>query len=348
MRQLTAEGKTLRRLAMVVVAFALASGDAASARDRVNWATGVQFQQQLAEPVRILWADNPLRAAVEGLSHARRVAILIDRRVDPGQKLDISLRGVPLWSALQAVAGSRELDVACLGPVVYLGPPAAAGNLDAIAASLEKSVRRLPPASRRKWEQAERMGWDDLATPRELLGTLARRAGLEISGLELVPHDLWAAADLPAMPLANRLALVAVQFDLGVKIADRGQRLELAPFAGAARRRGAAGWRPAVGPAAAATTEPAAPPSSLEETHVDRLSVKEKPLGPVLRQLANRLGFELQIDERAIAAAGISLEQRVSLHVENASVDELLRQLLRSTGLTYHRHGRIVEIVPAG
>ena len=73
----------------------------------------------------------------------------------------------------------------------------------------------------------------------------------------------------------------------------------------------------------------------------------EKPLGPVLKQLANRLDFELRIDEQAIAAAGISLDQRVSVHIENATVDELLRQLLKSTRLTFHRRGRIVEIVPA-
>jgi hypothetical protein len=88
------------------------------------------------------------------------------------------------------------------------------------------------------------------------------------------------------------------------------------------------------------------PSASLEQTRVDRLVVQEKPLGPVLKQLADRLGLELKIDQRAIAAAGISLDQRVSVRIEKATVDELLRQLLKSTGLTFHRRDRIVEIVP--
>ena len=73
----------------------------------------------------------------------------------------------------------------------------------------------------------------------------------------------------------------------------------------------------------------------------------EKPLGPVLKRLADRLGLELRIDESAIRAAGISMDQRVSVHIENATVDELFHQLLKSTGLTFHRRGRVVEIVPA-
>jgi len=336
--------KMLCGLATVIVANALASASLVLAQDRIDWATGAAFQQQLAEPIRVLWAENPLRPAIEGLSRARKVAILIDRRVDPSQKLDVSLKEMPLESALQTIARSRGLDIACLGPVVYLGPPAAVESLCPIAAALEKSVRRLPPAASRKYYQAERLGWEDLATPRELLTDLAREAGLKITGLELVPHDLWAAADLPAMPLPDRLALIAVQFDLALRVADRGRRLELVPFSEAIRRAGVAVMRSTPKPPTATTAEP---PTTLELTRIDRMAVVQKPLGPVLRQLASRLGFELRIDEQAIAAAGISLDQKVSVRVENVTVDELLRQLLKPTRLTFHRRGAIVEIVPA-
>ncbi len=339
-----ATSKTLFGLAAVIAAAAMASASLAVAQDRVNWATGAKFQRQLAEPVRILWADNPLRPAIEGLSRARKVAVLIDRRVDPSQKLSISLKDVPLESALEAIACSCGLGVAYVGSVVYLGPLSAAENIEAIAAALEKSIRRFPPATRRKYRQTERLGWEDLATPRELLADLAREGGLKIAGLELVPHDLWAAADLPPMPLTDRSVLIAVQFDLTLKVADRGQRLELAPISDAIRRAGVAGSRPTPKPA---TTVKAEPPATLELTRIDKISVIEKPLGTVLKQLADRLGFELRMDQRAIAAAGISLDQHVSVHIENATVDELLRQLLKSTRLTFHRHGRVVEIVPA-
>jgi hypothetical protein len=74
--------------------------------------------------------------------------------------------------------------------------------------------------------------------------------------------------------------------------------------------------------------------------------VREKPLAAVLEQLAVKLNFELRLDRPALRAAGISLDQRVSLEVENATVDDVLRALLRTTPLTYRRHGNLVEVVP--
>jgi hypothetical protein len=76
------------------------------------------------------------------------------------------------------------------------------------------------------------------------------------------------------------------------------------------------------------------------------LTIQDEQLGSVLRQLAERLGLELKIDEAALQAGGISLDQRVTMTVENVSIDELFRQLLKSSGLIAHRRQKIVEIVP--
>lgn len=330
------------RTILVVLTAAFASGNVAVARKDIAWQTGAAFQRQLAEPIGIHWASNPLRSAIEELAKTRKVAVLIDRRVDPGQKIDISLKDMPLRAVFEAIARSRGLEIACLGSVVYVGPSSAARSLVPMASSLDKSIRRLPTAVRTKLRQLRPLQWDDLATPRELLEELAREGGIEISGLQRVPHDLWAAADLPAMTLTDRIALIAVQFDLAPKITNRGRQVELTPFSAAIEPASGnrAPTRPAVSPKAER-------PTTLEQTRIDRISIVEKPLGPVLRQLANRLGFELRIDHDAIAAAGISLDQRVSVRVEKVTIDELLHQLLKSTGLTFHRRDRVVEIVPS-
>jgi len=61
-------------------------------------------------------SGNPLRAAITSLSQAQQVAILIDRRVDPGQKLELTLKDVPMESALQTIADRCGLGVSRLGP----------------------------------------------------------------------------------------------------------------------------------------------------------------------------------------------------------------------------------------
>jgi len=324
----------------------LACASAAEVSGHIPWATGRQLSQTLAQPIDVFWSNNPLRGAMTSLSRAQRVAILIDRRVDPGQRLTLNLQNVPLETILQTVAKRCGLGLARLGPVVYLAPPAAAERLRPLATAMDRAARQLPAAAQRKFLRTQPLAWEDLATPRELLEQLGRQNGLEIDGLERVPHDLWAAADLPPLPLVERLTLIAAQFDLGFTIAAGGTRLELAPMPKdlpvlpADRRPLSAGH-------AASTSSATQPAPSLERVRIQRLSVRDKPLGPVLRQLAERLGLQLKLDEQAIQRAGISLDQRVSVLVENATVDQLLHELLKSTGLKFQRRQNVVEILPA-
>lgn len=341
-------GRFLRRHRLIAVAMLLVLpwlGGTASAANHVAWVTGQAFRQRLAQPVDILWSGNPLREAIASLSHAQKVAILIDRRVDPGQKLELTIKNEPMDTALHAIAEKYSLGVAQLGPVVYIGPPAAADRLEPAAAAFQKAIERLPKATHRKFSTPKALDWDDLATPRELLEQLAEQADVELTGLERVPHDLWAAADLPPLPLVDRMTLVAFQFDLTFAVSSGGAKLELVPLpddlpAAPEKHKAASESRPAAKPT------PATSSAAIDRVRIQRMSVQSEPLGRVLRQLAERLGLELKFDEQAIQHAGISLDQPVSATVENATIDDLLRELLKSTGLTFQRRQKIVEIRP--
>jgi hypothetical protein len=346
MRQLVRKlTKLLELFAAVSVSHALAWGGAAEVSGPIRWVTGSQLSQTLAQPLDVFWSNNPLRPAVASLSRAQRVAILIDRRVDPGQKLSLNLQNVPLQTVLQSIAERCGLGISRLGAVVYLGPPSAAQRLRPIAAALERAVRQLPAASQRKFFQSKPLVWEDLATPRDLLQQLGRQNGIQMVGLERLPHDLWAAADLPPLSLVERLTLIAAQFDETFKIAAGGARLDLAPVPESLASLPAD--RQAISTGPTSTKRAAEPATNLERIRIQRLSVRAEPLGPVLRQLAQRLGLELKLDEQAIQRAGISLDQRVSVLVENVTIDELLRQLLKSTGLSFRRRQNVLEILPA-
>ena len=217
-------------IGLCLTATPLLEGVADGAGEKTHWATGTTFQRRLNDLVTIRWANIPVRRAIGRLAEVKHVAILLDRRVDPGRKLTLSLRDVTLDAALHDIARRLDLGVARLGNVVYLGPVATAGRLPALAAAFGKDVRRLPPAMQRRFFSTKRLAWDDLARPRDLLAQLARENRLTIEGLDKVPHDLWASADLPPLTLIQRLTLVAVQFDLTFKVAADGRRLSLAPI----------------------------------------------------------------------------------------------------------------------
>ena len=329
-------------IATFMIAYGAVGDTIADTANRAAWAKGAEFRQQLVQPVDVLWAGNPLRDALQGLAEAQRVAILVDRRIDPGRKLDLTIQNAPLQSALQTIADRCGLGISRLDNVIYFGPSSSAAHLRPIKAALQQRVRQLPMPIQRKFFRSKALAWDNLATPRDLLAGLTRQNGLEISGLDRVPHDLWAAADLPPLSLIDRLTLIAAQFDLTFKVNADGTHLELVPVPDdlPEATEPFAGMLPP-------QHRPKRPAVNVETLRIGRISVQNEQLGPVLRQLADRLGLELKIDEKALQAAGVSLDQRITMTAENISVDELFQKVLTSTGLEAHRRRKVLEIAPA-
>ena len=368
----------------VILAWLAFSGPLAPAAEvPIAWHTGSGLTKQLAQPVGVYWSDNPLRQAVDGLSHAHRVAVLIDRRVDPGQTLDLAVTDVPLEQVLEEIARSRSLGVCSVGPVTYLGPPPVTSRLPTLAELRREEARGLPSGKGRKFLLSKRIGWDDFATPRDLLRELAADNGIELLGSDRVPHDLWAAADLPPLPLADRLTLIAGQFDLTFQIAADGQTVTLVPVpddvaivrsypGGRQPEQLAAKWAAllpncrikvvngkiyvrglledharitASGPT---PRHPATGPGHPAQGET-RFTVREGKgsLGEVLQQLAARLQMQLEIDRAGLERAGISLQEQVSFSDKDATLDELFEAVLAPAGCTFRREGNTIRVGPA-
>jgi len=371
---------TISRLALGAMLVLLASdrrGDAAS------WVTGAALQRQLASPVDIVFGDSPLRQSLSDLSRSQNVAIVTDRRIDPDQRLHVRLTGVPLSEALEEIARERRLGIAQLGPVAYLGPPEPASRIRTLAALRETEARRLGNKAARRFLARASMRWGDFATPRELLAQLAKQAGITIDGLDRVPHDLWAAADLPPMTWIDRVTLIANQFDLTFAIRDA-DRIELVavPNRAAIVRDYPGGADPkataerlgallpnaevkvvdqrvsvrarledhlritSAGRSSPATSKPGPAATAAASVRISRFAVKDQPLASVLEQLAKKLRFELRLDREALQKAGVSPDHRVSAELENTTLDAILRELLRDTSLDFRHTGNVVEIIP--
>ena len=350
-----------------------------------NWLVSAALQKQLRREISVVWAGTPLRRTLDGLSQTQRVAVLIDRRVDPDQKVDLKLDDVPLAAALHDVARSRDLGVSIVNAVAYFGPPRVTGQIRTIAALRTEEIHRLPPAVTRKFLLPKRIAWDDFATPGELLQRLADENRLTLQGLDRVPHDLWAGADLPPLSLVERLTLIAIQFDLTFEVSPDGQTVRLVPMPDevALVRSYPGGSNPQATAKNYAEHLPGTeikvagrqvyvkglledherittlgrpsrrpvrqPAGGMGKIRISKMSFTNVPVGKVFEFLAQhpKLKLDFRIDHKALDQAGISLEQRVSVDVKNVSVDELLREVIKNCSLKYVLRGRVVEIGPA-
>ncbi len=376
-----------RWVAVAVLAGLIVRGIQGAASES-SWLTGRTLQTRLDTVVpKQFWAgvrQAPLRKAIQTIAATQRVAILVDRRVDPDHPLDLSLSDMTVGDLLHRIAEDRGLGLTRLGSVTYLGPPDVAARLRTLALLRHDDVARLPEEAEEALSRAEPLAWDDFATPHELLRRLADSAGVRLDGLDQVPHDLWAAADLPALSWVDRFTLIAVQFDLTFRIDSDGRSVQLVPIPDrvAIVRRYPGGkdpsqlaqrWSQLVPDSqikvagedvfvrglvedherlkATPRTTFRKPPkrSSSAARQAVRFSVENAkgPLDRLVAELAQKLQVEVRIDRDALAEAGISTSQEVSFSVREATVDELFEAVLRPAGCTFRREGKTLVVVPA-
>ncbi|MEX2186875.1 MAG: STN domain-containing protein [Pirellulales bacterium] len=377
---------------LVLVAFLAVLAPNVSAADPVAWRTGRDLQQLLEKNIGgagLAWSGQSIREALANLSHAPsyRVAMLLDRRIDPETRLDLALGDVPLAEALARIAAAGGADVCQVGNVVYFGPSSITRRLRTVSELRKQDVRELPPADARRFAAYKPLAWDDLAEPRELLKAIAAEADTTIENLDAVPHDLWAAADLPRISLCDRLTLIAGQYDLTFAIGLGGTTLRLVPIPekvaivrsytvgqGAAEvaekltaafdgcKISVAGTRIEVEGRAEDHLEivqalagkpirkPAAAPTGevdLDHVRIDKFNAQNQPLGGLIKEVARRLQMEAEFDGPALVAAKVSLDQVVSVELQSGTVRDLLDKVTKPYGLEYEIRDKKLVVRPA-
>jgi len=214
----------------VAAASVAAGGEEQGAPPR--WKTGAAFQQVLNARVRdAFWsAGTPLRHALSSLARAQQIAIMLDRRIDPGCGIELSVHDVAVRDVLERLAAQCDAAPAYLDGVVYVGPRLGTSHLAEVASARRAEVQQLPRPVAQRLGAVRAWRWDDLAEPRALLDELAREADVTFEGSERVPHDLWPALDLPALPWTDRATLVLAGFGLTFACADDGHTVQLVPL----------------------------------------------------------------------------------------------------------------------
>jgi len=74
--------------------------------------------------------------------------------------------------------------------------------------------------------------WNDLDSPRDILKVLSSAWSLQVDNIDLVPHDLWAEAVLPETTVTEALSVVLNQFDLTFEWTGAGTSIQLVPIPG--------------------------------------------------------------------------------------------------------------------
>lgn len=344
-----------------------------SAEDEIAWRIGEDFRRQLDATIGFHWESSPVGEGLARLSANQRVAIWLDRRVDPDHEVDLLIRDTTLDEALRRVGSALGGGVGYVDSVAYVGSPTVTKTLATLAAIRRDEVKQLPTAARTRFATVAAWKWETLATPSELFSQLAESANAKIVNIEQIPHDLWRAGDLPALPLTDRMCLVLAGFDLTFEIARDGSAIRIIPMPTDAVVERT--YSPSGSLNTAATTIGEAFPkvvikkvgarlaiTGTQEEHelIERLirgetirrdapvpgiklfdlKVENQPIGAIIKAVADRESLQIKMD----LASQLKLQKLISLDIKQLTLEELLNRALLSTGVTHRVGGGVLEL----
>ena len=298
-----------------------------------------------ATPVTATWTGLSLRQVAARLSEIGGIAIVVDRRLDPDTSITLDISAEPLDAVLDRVAEAAQADVAPYAGHVRLVPRGGAAGLAAAERMRATELRAAGASLRTRATKAASSSWEDGAVPRDLMALTAAEGGIEIDGLDALPHDHFPQTRLPALTLADRLDLLLAHFDRRVEWRLRpGPRREWPMVT-------IVGLPAVVAPAPPAlhSTPPrrpgnAAPPAGAPATYTLTVAA---PLDELLSTLARRFGLTLALDRPGLARAGVAPAEIVRLELKDVSREQLLDAICAPRQLTWHIEGDTLSVSAA-
>ncbi|MEX0718330.1 MAG: hypothetical protein WD066_17175 [Planctomycetaceae bacterium] len=373
---------------LIVTWLSLADAEPILDRRAPLYRTGLAFRESLDRGMSVSWKNVPRRDVFRRVADNLRVALLLDRRIDPTATVDLDAAQLTGRGVLDRLSREAAASCATIGNTVYVGPPERAALLEALvkkrAAEFSWIAPRLP--FERQRELARRtIHWNDLDSSTEIVAEIANEFGLEIEGMDLVPHDLWASWTLPEASASEALSLALIQFDLTFDWIEEARGIRIVPVASDTPVEA----EYAVADAAALATElRRGNPNILATPRGDRISIKgtfadlsaampaitrvrvaeetraaaasnAAPLSrreytlrldnvrasAVMRQLAES-GTTFEYDAAALAAAGIDLDTPIRMDVEKAPAEEFFRAMFDPLGVRFTLDGTTVRLAP--
>jgi len=349
-----------------------------------QYLVGSAFVRELDKPLSVSREKAELRPLLERLAAERRIAIVLDRRIDPGTTINAQLPPATVRASIEEIARRVDAIVRVVGNTLIVGPDPNLGQLRTICLLRGLELDEFGDAlggRRFQLAKTQPVTWDDLERPADLVQRIAAMAELNVTGIELLPHDLWSHGTLVGMTAAETLSWVLLQYNLAFRWTDAGRGIEIIPFTGdvaitkeipvqrikpeAALQRvrerfpeldtqlngrtltatGLVEQLDDIAVLARGDNPDAAPrPVGFGKLANRRLTLRvvRKPVSAVLNEL--KKSIDLQIDEPALQARMIDLNTKVSLDLKQATIAQTMKAICDPAGATFSVDGETVHV----
>jgi hypothetical protein len=194
-----------------------------------------RFEQQLETPISTRW-DLPLKNVLNSISATQHVAIFLDRRINPDQRIQLEVQDKTMRTALQQIARQANAQISHIRNVIYIGPKKTTHLLATVAAIHAEQHRRHQTENVRVFTISKSANWERLSQPQSIVTAIADSVNVRVTNIDKIPFDLWDKHTLPSLPFAMRLSIILAGFDLTYQM-NSDQSITLMPFPTEAKYR---------------------------------------------------------------------------------------------------------------
>lgn len=195
-----------------------------STDDKDSW------RKSLRATLSVQWQQIDLQQIV-AQANWPGVTLWCDRRVDTSQIVDLEIQAQPLQDVALKLAEKCGIGIVFHDGLIALTPKDQADALPVVLADARRQAAELPPNLGRIWLAREARAWPKLAQPNEILSQWLEQIPNSEAFGEL-PHDVWDAGKIPALPLIEQIAVLAFGFGLRpvLTVTDTKPRLHFEAF----------------------------------------------------------------------------------------------------------------------
>jgi hypothetical protein len=372
-----------KRLALLLGLVLCSSGEGA---DPPRFVTGSLFSQHLNRSLLANRDYGPLHDILEHLSEERRIAIQLDRRIDPDSLVRVDVQSQFFDAGIEQLVQPVPAGVSIVAETLFVAPPEVARTLRTRIDLRERELDALLNSNLgRKFDLARRqeLRWGTLTAPRELMQLVAERYKLKIENPDVIPYDQWGSGVIAHPNACEALMILATQYDLEVDWRS-GTQVRLVPQTSHPMLKTEHAVRGRSSQEALALVRERFPDldavakrerlivtglveqqeevsillgnrsarratSEVTGTLAHRrftLRMADRPFLELVEVLEKQ-GVQVNRDEQQLEQAGINLKKRISLELENATAQEMFEKACSPLGLDFRIEGARIDLFPA-
>ena len=198
-----------------------------SIQDSIQWRTGRELDKAVTIGISGQWAEKPIADLLQQFSRRQRIALFIDRRVDPTTKINLSARNLT-WEQLLLELGKPHGYFFCrIEDVYYFGPRDVCLTLPSVYGNLRNDLRSRRAELQVNWRLPVQTNWPRLSRPRQLLDELGQEFNIELLSTEQIRHDLWNRFESAPVPMMLKACLLTTGFDKTIVVSKTGSRMKV-------------------------------------------------------------------------------------------------------------------------